>query len=385
MSDLGLGNPSSKTNSETDPKETTEMILEMVTETNITSTFETNYEPDNQNNKPEEIKSDNHDANKNKNSWEKRQIWNRPEEEKVEISTWREPQENFESKAENQRNISTLSNVTITNKEDTSENRQYTESADINKIDNELPGSTYIFEDNQTQNREEEKLNKSRNNINEEQYTYESAIQGYRSRVKTNLSNNMFFKQYSNPQNSEPVESETNIIVPKGSILKRKELFESEKVFEINSYESPTSKRLYDDLVNTQSLKERLQSLEKCTAKPIKTADEVQKKIDSNKTRSSMLECIKSDLEKSQNKWEENSNTVINKWENEKVVTLERATSPETNIFVNKIEKFCYSLENLATDNKEGLDYVVPNYPASNSPMDLLGIYFYLFFLSMYS
>lgn len=203
-------------------------------------------------------------------------------------------------------------------------------------------------------------------NKQEQQYTYESAIQGYRTRVKSNLNTNANFFNQLNNQSNDKTDEEANIIVPKGCILKRKELFENEKHFELNSYESIASRRLCEDFVHSQSLKERLLSLEKYTEQPLRSSDEQIRIAEPKaKPRSSMLESIKSDLEKTKH-------SVISNWD--KGETSDRSSSPETNLFVNKIEKFHCSLDNLAGDtDRDGSECGQSNYPASNSSTELLG------------
>lgn len=218
-------------------------------------------------------------------------------------------------------------------------------------------------------NKEEGKGEKKDEGKIEQTYTYEGAIQGYRSRVKSNLNKGNFSFMKNELEKSEKDE-EANIIVPKGSILKRKELFENDKMFELNSYESIASRRLCEDFVHSQSLKERLLSLEKFTEQPLRTTEEPG---GSRGKSSKMLESIKSDLEKSKN------NTVINNrndnWNNKTNEEIsDRSSSPETNLFVNKLEKFHNSLENLAGDNdRDGSECGANNYPASNSSAELLG------------
>lgn len=218
--------------------------------------------------------------------------------------------------------------------------------------------------------KEEEKIKETEDESKDEKqeptYTYESAIQGYRSRVKSNLNNGNFSYLKNTTEPKVEKDEEANIIVPKGSILKRKELFENDKLFELNSYESIASRRLCEDFVHSQSLKERLLSLEKYTEQPLRSEESTKK------SSSKMLESIKSDLEKNKN-----TSVINNKnenWSNKNEETSDRSSSPETNLFVNKLEKFHNSLENLAGDtDRDGSECGTNNYPASNSSTELLG------------
>ncbi|KAF2905394.1 hypothetical protein ILUMI_00783 [Ignelater luminosus] len=121
--------------------------------------------------------------------------------------------------------------------------------------------------------------------LEQPQYTYEGAIQDYRSRIrsKINIDESIFNKQQDYLKGKET--TETQKAVPKVDVYKRKEIFEVEKPLEIHHFESNTSRRLSEDFVNTQSIKERLKSLEKCTDQPLKSIEKNTSQIGSVKSR----------------------------------------------------------------------------------------------------
>ena len=126
-------------------------------------------------------------------------------------------------------------------------------SKDIKSIDNNNQVETDTVE-----NIEREK----------ELYTYENAIQGYRTRIEAKINESIF----TTPQiyNKEPTDIQN--IVPKGSIFKRKELFEIDK-YNSNRFDFNPSKKLSDEFLNTQSIKERLQKLEEHADQSLKSID----------------------------------------------------------------------------------------------------------------
>lgn len=341
--------------------------------------------------------------------------------------------ENIRQAAEVNNSCGTVASSTTTS-ESIAENQRMNEPKticeNINNVNNKYTESTsYRIENNfktsvtynlTNENKKSDCADMSQNNNvgnggQEQQYTYESAIQGYRTRVKSNLNSNIA-QQFRRSEDQSYEDQETNMIVQKGSILKKKELFESEKMFEMNSYESTSTKRVQQDFVHSQSLKERLKSLEKCGAATSTTVptltctnDIPQQKGNSDtpaKNRSSMLESIKCDLQKSKNKWRENSvASTTDEWNGNE--NIDRPASPDTNMFVDKIEKFRNSLDKLGgscevpgdrrndclnydnynqqtmdlesynkeqidfTFNKEVSDYCAPNYPDLNSPVEV--------------
>ncbi|XP_017769787.1 PREDICTED: LIM domain only protein 7 isoform X2 [Nicrophorus vespilloides] len=103
-----------------------------------------------------------------------------------------------------------------------------------------------------------------------EQYTYEGAIQDYRSRIRTkiNMNNDAIFAKPLDASRSKEF-SEAQQLLPKGNLFKKRELFDKGSV-EMSSFESNAARRISEDFANSQSIKERLQSLEKCVDQPAK-------------------------------------------------------------------------------------------------------------------
>lgn len=223
-----------------------------------------------------------------------------------------------------------------------------------------------------------------------EQYTYESAIQGYRTRVisKTNLNPSFSVPTYKiEKQNIEQTNTD---IVPKGSILKRKELFENDKLYELNHYESTTSRRLSDDFVHSQSLKERLLSLEKYTEQPLVNSGVDNSDVKNNNTtklndqfvrnRVSMFTDSSSALNDDNEEKAKSKSVICNNWSSK--TASDRFSSPEPEEFP-KNENFHRSFDNLTDTTSEsmpldrhqsleGLEYCHSNYPASHSSTELL-------------
>ncbi|XP_050314761.1 uncharacterized protein CG43427 isoform X2 [Anthonomus grandis grandis] len=114
------------------------------------------------------------------------------------------------------------------------------------------------------------------------QYTYEGAIQDYRSRIqnKMKVDESIFHKKEVNKSKEF---SEAQAVVPKGEISRRKGVFESSKSVEITHMESTSSRRLSEDFANARSLKDRLKSLEN-------SSDPSQPKIDPDEIRVSVKE-----------------------------------------------------------------------------------------------
>lgn len=256
----------------------------------------------------------------------------------------------------------------------------------------------------------------------QEQYTYESAIQGYRTRVisKTNL-NPALSLSYNNADNkmdnkNDKTDSnpDVSVIVPKGSILKRKELFENDKLYELSHFETTTSRRLSDDFAHSQSLKERLLSLEKYTEQPLINNEKIttsppttttppppssssttatdNSDVKNNNTsklssdqfvrnRVSMFNHVNVPNTSESDEKTKTKSVICNNWSNKQ--PSDRFSSPEPEEFVNKTENFHRSLDNLTDTTSEsnpldrhqsleGLDYCHSNYPASNSSTELL-------------
>ncbi|KAL3289697.1 hypothetical protein HHI36_023098 [Cryptolaemus montrouzieri] len=101
------------------------------------------------------------------------------------------------------------------------------------------------------------------------QYTYESAIEGYRSRIKSKIDDSILVKISELPKRNSEVEA----LVPKGEIVKRKELFDRQQIE--GSISRNTSSRVLQDFENSISIKQRLKSLEKCNDQTVKHVDNI--------------------------------------------------------------------------------------------------------------
>lgn len=175
-----------------------------------------------------------------------------------------------------------------------------------------------------------------------EVYTYEGAIQDYRSRIKSkiNVSESIFSKkEFAKPKDTVPV-------VPKGQIFKRKEIFELEKPLEIHHFESSSAKRLSEDFANSQSIKERLQNFEKC-AEQQKTSANTRAQADRKNNNFSATE----------------TNTNLDNKSN--CAMHEHASSPETEHYMNKLNAFNNDLDSLM--------YGKPSHSSRNNELDDVG------------
>lgn len=252
-----------------------------------------------------------------------------------------------------------------------------------------------------------------------EQYTYEGAIQDYRTRIcsKINVDESIFNKQQDVSKSKEF--SEAQNLLTKGNLLKRKEIFD--KSVEISSYESTTARRLSEDFANSQSIKERLQSLEKCTDIPLRSSEKgepivssVRSKVQSftkqteavdtknnnvskkkpespttnnnNKTIASyLIEKNTNTLDARNNQYRQNnkgnavtSNGNNNNKEQEREC-FERPASPESEMFLNKLNEFNRDLDTIygKSDHPHLIadDFVTSvNYPASTSSTELMAL-----------
>lgn len=244
-------------------------------------------------------------------------------------------------------------------------------------------------------------LNKKESN---EQYTYEGAIQDYRSRIqsKIHVDESIFTKNKDIIKSKEYSEAQT--VLPKGEIFKRKELFEVEKTtpVDINSYESNSSRRVSEDFANSRSIKERLKSLEKSTdntAKKIDNKSDIQISVkqrlqtfnknlqngnDNNSFKPIPNKISNYLLDKSKStpnfdiKPTTRTNNNNNNW---KIETSDRSSSPETELYMNKLNMFNRDLDNLvnnkvASNNIENnlVDDYCNNYPPSTSSVELTGV-----------
>lgn len=220
-----------------------------------------------------------------------------------------------------------------------------------------------------------------------EQYTYEGAIQDYRSRIQSKIHvDESIFTKNKNVSKSKEF-SEAQAVLPKGEIFKRKELFESEKHIEINHMESNSSRRLSEDFANSKSIKDRLKCLEMST-------DHSTKKIDKNDIQVSVKQRLEnlnklneSDnkpqtkpapnkisnylLDKSQSTPSLNAQPANKSWK----VVEERSSSPETELYMSKLNMFNQEFDNLV-GNKPNLDHLddYSNYPPSTSSIELTGL-----------
>lgn len=249
-----------------------------------------------------------------------------------------------------------------------------------------------------------------------EQYTYEGAIQDYRTRIcsRINVDESIFHKQQDVSKSKEF--SEAQNLLTKGNLLKRKEIFD--KSVEISSYESTTARRLSEDFANSQSIKERLQCLEKCTDVPLRSSDKnepivssVRSKVqnftkqtevvvdtknnnvgkrkpdlpsvnNNSKTIASyLLEKNTNTLEARNNQYRQqnnNGNAAANANNNKELERecFERPASPESEMFLNKLNEFNRDLDTIygKSDHPHlvGDDFV--NYPASTSSTELMAL-----------
>lgn len=236
--------------------------------------------------------------------------------------------------------------------------------------------------------------------LDQPQYTYEGAIQDYRSRIKLKINVDDKFLQKQDYFKNKEIEPSKNI--PKVDIYKRKEIFEPEKPIEIQHFESNTSRRLSEDFVNSQSIKERLKSLEKCTDQPLKSLDKGSSQVTSIKSRimnlnkqsdsdsknnNSVIADSKLSKDKSPTKTissylTDNSNDKYVKstvdWHSKDEIS-DRCSSPETEIYMNKLNMFNKDLDaflgkshNSQNDLEDDCESCT--YPASNLSTDLIGL-----------
>ncbi|KAG5898853.1 hypothetical protein JTB14_014280 [Gonioctena quinquepunctata] len=207
----------------------------------------------------------------------------------------------------------------------------------------------------------------------EKQYTYEGAIQDYRSRIQTINSDD------SARQKSKEV---VDIALPKGEIFKRKGLFENKNI-EVAHLESTTSRRLSEDFANARTIKDRLRSLGQSTDQSLKPTDksEVQisvkqrllnfnKQNDSDTTNNN---AAKANTNKISNYLLDKSSSASSfetkktpAWKNE---VSDRCFSPDTELYVSKLNMFNRDLDNLMMNNS-----VDENYAPSVSSTEFTGV-----------
>lgn len=104
--------------------------------------------------------------------------------------------------------------------------------------------------------------NNTNTHTNNEQYTYEGAIEDYRSRIRSKINLNEAPVEVKVETYKSKEFTEAQSLLPKGNLTERRRMFEAH----LNG--TSTTKPIGEDLMNAQSIKERLQSLEKCTEQP---------------------------------------------------------------------------------------------------------------------
>ncbi|XP_044766013.1 FK506-binding protein 5 isoform X2 [Coccinella septempunctata] len=102
------------------------------------------------------------------------------------------------------------------------------------------------------------------------QYTYEGAIEGYRSRIKSRIDDTILNRISEMPRRTSEVIS----VVPKGEIVKRKELFDRPQTADDQNVPKTTA-RVLQEFENSVSIKQRLKSLEKCSDQTVKYVDNI--------------------------------------------------------------------------------------------------------------
>ncbi|KAK5639178.1 hypothetical protein RI129_011670 [Pyrocoelia pectoralis] len=240
-------------------------------------------------------------------------------------------------------------------------------------------------------------LNKSSINQEPPKYTYEGAIQDYRSRIKLKI--NVDDKFLQKQDYKKQTESQN---IPKVDIYKRKEMFEFDKPLEMHHFESTTSRRLSEDFVNTQSIKDRLKCLEKCTEQPLKSVDKCSSQISSVKSRIVSLNKQSSEVDGENNnsldinskssKDYQSSPKTISSYLNDnlsvkckdrdwhlKDEVSDRCSSPEAEMYMNQLNIFNRDLDAFlqkshSSHNDLEDDCESCNYPGSNLSADIIGL-----------
>lgn len=184
------------------------------------------------------------------------------------------------------------------------------------------------------------------------QYTYEGAIEDYRTRIQTIHSEEF--------RNKEPAETH----LPKGEIFKRKDLFEKQTV-EIGTLASSSTRRL-SDIGTVKSIKDRLKIFEQNNDQiPKSDLNVFDKPKPQNITKPDDMD---------------NANNIVNKANLNKMSNYlvgrsnsgdfekndNRCFSPETELYVNKLNMFNRDLDNLMIN--KSLD---ENYTPSISSTEL--------------
>lgn len=224
---------------------------------------------------------------------------------------------------------------------------------------------------------------------NSKQYTYEGAIEDYRSRIQKKIKVDEYIFSKKEVVNRSKEYSEAQSVLPKGEISKRKGLFESSntKAIEIDHMESTSSRRVSEDFVNAKSLKDRLKSLESAT-------DQSLTKIDKSEFQVSVKDRLASFNRQVQPASKEPERPKISYSLDKSVSTpafqvytkperlwkaSERSSSPEAETYLDKLGMFHNNLNSLisskSVDENIG-DYCTSSttYPPSTSSVDLAGV-----------
>lgn len=195
--------------------------------------------------------------------------------------------------------------------------------------------------------------------------------------------------------------NEAQNLLPKGNLFKRKEMFEGDKTIDIEHSESPTSRKLSEEFANTQSIKDRLKSLVQFTEQPLKTTDKYdvpvksvkerlqnfnrQSDSDNNNYRPLRESVSQSNINKISNYLLDKSNShssldtksIKTEWRI-KDETSDRSSSPEAEIYMNKLNMFNRDLDTIMYGKSirnidSDLDYIRnPNYISSTSSNDII-------------
>ncbi|CAG9816869.1 unnamed protein product [Phaedon cochleariae] len=189
------------------------------------------------------------------------------------------------------------------------------------------------------------------------QYTYEGAIQDYRSRIQTINSDD------SNRNRNKDIAE----VLPKGEIFKRKDYFEN-KTVDLGNMESSTSRRLSEDFVNTRSIKDRLRSLEQ-------SSDQTSKIMNKSDIQISVKERLQNfnkqnDSDSTNNNVRKANPNKISSFILDKSVSTpnfetktpkndiaDRCFSPETELYFNKLNMFNRDLDNLLINKNVDATY----------------------------
>lgn len=199
-----------------------------------------------------------------------------------------------------------------------------------------------------------------------DQYTYDSAIEDYRTRIKSKFNESILFNN-SSVNSSNNINNSSYNLVPKGLIVKNKSIFD--KPIEISHYESSSSKALAEDLGNIKSVRERLQNFEKNT-------DQSKNQLNAEIVSGSVKEKLQ--LFDNQNESDRNNNTDGQNIKNKQKLSESSNSSngQEINLFVNKLNLYDKQLENIyGTSPSLSQDsFMNVNYPPSSSSTELMGL-----------